>query len=93
MQLSLKCIKCKLFAKVLLFLQQIIYESEIYFLNLFIDVVVHKDGYASYTQTVAASKVNHFQVQFRTKDHTGLLLHAKGGSDFLTLELIRGRLR
>ena len=66
------------------------------FLNhclFFVDVVVHRNGYASYTQKLASSNLNHFQIQFRTKDHTGLLMHATGGSDFVTLELINGKLR
>lgn len=57
------------------------------------DVVVHTNGYASYTQKLLSTKTNHFQFQFKTKDHTGVLMHAKGGSDFITLELIKGKLR
>ena len=69
------------------------FEKNLKYKRCFADVVVHTNGYASYTQKLLSSKTNHFQFQFRTKDHTGLLMHATGGSDFMTLELIKGKLR
>ena len=59
----------------------------------FLDLIVESNGYASYTQKKASSNINYFTVEFKTKDPSGLLLHAKGGSDFVTLELVKGKLR
>ncbi len=57
------------------------------------DVMVESAGYTSFTRKQIAEKFNVFQVEFKTFQPTGLLLHAKGAKDFVTLELIKGKLR
>ena len=57
---------------------------------IFVDVVVEQSGYVSYTQKETSSLLTRFQVQFKTMDSRGILLHAKSSSDFLTLELLQG---
>eukprot|EP00794_Sanderia_malayensis_P003730 gene3730-4252_t len=57
------------------------------------ELMVETSGYSSYTRKQTSDKFNYFQIEFKTSQSTGLLMHAKGTSDFVTLELIKGKLR
>ena len=55
--------------------------------------MVEEAGYASYTRKQYADDFYQFQIEFKTMQPTGLLMHAKGANDFVTLELVMGKLR
>ena len=56
---------------------------------------VNQPGYIMYKQAQKTSQYNVFEITFKTIDATGMLLHAQSveKGDFLTIELIRGRIR
>eukprot|EP00794_Sanderia_malayensis_P003719 gene3719-4239_t len=58
-------------------------------------VYVNQPGYYTYKQKQKTSQYNTFEIQFKTIDATGMLLYAKSveKNDYLTIELIRGKIR
>ena len=69
--------------------------SLIILLKLFIDKYISQPGYSNFKQTQTTSQHNTFEITFKTIDATGMLLYAQSveKNDFLTIELVRGKIR
>eukprot|EP00795_Rhopilema_esculentum_P014177 gene14177-5183_t len=65
------------------------------FVTVSSDLYVNQPGYIYYKQPQKTSQYNVFEITFKTIDATGMLLHAQSveKGDFLTLELVRGKIR
>ena len=66
-----------------------------FFMFLFKDIHVDPLEYVLYKQKQVTKQHNHFEIHFKTIDASGVLLFAKsaGKNDYMTVELIKGKIR